>query len=284
MIEQLLGSVPVDRFLRDHYLRLPFALADGCRGLTTLGDRTALARLLAQPEVDGIAGRGGQRWEAERSPRPDEVDALLAEGYTIGVRRAHRNDPALAELAAAFQQDFAADVDVHLYCTPANAPGFGWHYDAEEVFILQTQGSKEWRLRKNTVNPWPLMETLPADMRYERELMPVMTCRLQAGDWLYIPAGYWHCTQAGEESLSLSVGLRTAVALDVFDALRRELLESMLWRQRLPCLGAASPLPRDELIRELEARFGELGAELQARLTAPGAAERFLEGRGLADR
>ena len=38
-------------------------------------------------------------------------------------------------------RDFAAPVDVHLYCTPAGQPGFGWHYDAEDVFVLQTAGS-----------------------------------------------------------------------------------------------------------------------------------------------
>jgi 50S ribosomal protein L16 3-hydroxylase len=133
------------------------------------------------------------------------------------------------------------------------------------VFVLQTCGSKEWEPRKNTVNPWPLVETLPADMRHEREIMPVLRCLLAAGDWLYIPHGYWHRTRAAEESISLSVGLRSAAALDVFDFLRGELLSSLKWRQRLPPAGAASPLGPEELSRRYRELFADLGADLDPR-------------------
>src|SRR5262249_27039897 len=150
---------------------------------------------------------------------------LLAEGCTLGIRHAEKHDPGLARLAEGFRRDFASPVDVHLYCTPAGRPGFGWHYDAEDVFLLQTQGTKEWFLRKNTVNPWPLAEPPPADMRYRLELMPLLRVTLAAGDWVYIPCGYWHRTEAGsEESISLSVGVRSPSAVDVYDYLRRQLL------------------------------------------------------------
>ena len=101
-------------------------------------------------------------------------------------------------VAAAFARDFAAEVNIHMYCTPGDQFGFGWHYDAEEVFIVQTTGRKLYSLRKNTVNPWPIEETLPADMRYEREITPLVRCELAAGDWLYVPSGYWHMGQSRE--------------------------------------------------------------------------------------
>ena len=44
--------------------------------------------------------------------------------------------------------------------------------------LCSASGRKTYSLRKNTVNPWPLEETLPADMKYEREIMPLMQCRL----------------------------------------------------------------------------------------------------------
>src|SRR5690606_27495317 len=114
---------------------------------------------------------------------------------------------------------------------PPGRFGFGWHYDAEEVFILQTVGQKEYSLRKNTVNPWPLEETLPQGMRYEREVMPLMRCLLQAGDWLYLPSGYWHKAEARELSLSLAVGVMAPAAISILDRLREELLQSLVWRQ-----------------------------------------------------
>src|SRR5690606_35223977 len=147
-------------------------------------------------------------------------------------------------------------------CTPGGRHGFGWHYDAEDVFILQTTGRKEYSLRKNTVNPWPLMETLPANMKYERELMPLMQCLLAAGDWLYIPHGYWHMGRADEDAISLAVGVLAPSGLDAFDALRTRLVPSMLWRQRLPVSGDAAALDEEALLAEYRARFAELADDL----------------------
>src|SRR5690606_29599300 len=154
----------------------------------SLGSMDVVRELLARPDVDVLVGRQGQTYQGP-PPGPDDVRRLLDESYTIGIRHAERHYAPLAELAAAFHTDFAAAVDIHVYVTPAGQPGFGWHYDAEDVFILQTHGAKQWSLRKNTVNPWPLVETIPQDMRYRAELMPLSRCTLAAGDWLYIPAG-----------------------------------------------------------------------------------------------
>lgn len=277
VIERLLGSVSVAAFLAEHYLRTPFARAGGCAHLLPLGEGEILAAVLSRPGADVLVGQAGKRWEGPPPASESEVRAALDAGFTVGVRHAERQHAALEELAAGFRRDFAAPVDVHLYCTPAGCPGFGWHYDAEDVFLLQLRGGKEWQLRKNTVNPWPVVEALPADMRYEREIMPLLRCTLQAGDWLYLPAGYWHRGQALEESVSLSVGLTSATALDVLDFLRRRLVTSLLWRQRLPVTGAASTQSAEELLECYRALFAELGRDLAGQLTAETLPRAFLD-------
>src|SRR4051812_34420133 len=116
-------------------------------------------------------------------------------------------------------------------------------------------------------------------MRYEREIMPLLRCMLAAGDWLYIPAGYWHRTQAGEESISLSVGVLSAAAVEVYDFLRTYLLSSLKWRQRLPPAGAASPFAAEDLLRRYRDLFAELGDDLANLLTREDVARAFLERR-----
>ncbi|MBY0231488.1 MAG: cupin domain-containing protein, partial [Gemmataceae bacterium] len=150
-LARLLGETSVPGFLEDHWLKQPLARAGGCLRLSSLGSWEALERLLARPEADSRASRHGALWEGGRVASGDAARALLAEGWTIGVRHAERHDEGLATLAASFREEFRAPIDVHLYCTPARQPGLGWHYDAEEVFVLQTLGGKEWKLRKNTV-------------------------------------------------------------------------------------------------------------------------------------
>ncbi len=211
IFDRLLHALSPAEFVKQVYTRLPFSQPRLAEQVTSGIDWPLVARLLAQAEADVIIGREGQRLD-----RPQLLDLaalrdLMAGGSTLGIRHAQKLDGELLEVATEFEKALGGPADVHLYCTPAGHPGFGWHYDAEEVFILQARGSKEWWLRKNTVNPWPLLEAIPANQRYEREIMPVYRCLLQAGDWLYIPNGYWHRTQAGEESISLSIGIRAPV-------------------------------------------------------------------------
>lgn len=278
IIDELLGKIPRSTFMEQHFLRLPFSLPGTASQFCSLGSWETIDAILASPDPDVMVVREGRRWaDADRTPSPDEARRLHAEGYTLLVRHAERHHPGIAELARSFAEEFAAPCDVHLYCTPGNQHGFGWHYDAEDVFILQTHGSKEYSLRKNTVNPWPLVETLPQDMRYERELMPVMKCILKPGDWLYIPNGYWHVAVAPEPSISLAVGLLTPAAIDALDFLRQRLLSSMLWRQRLPVTGAASTLSEEELAERYAAIFSDLADDLARTLRDPAFLRSWLE-------
>ncbi|MGH7200589.1 MAG: JmjC domain-containing protein, partial [Planctomycetaceae bacterium] len=233
--------------------------------------------LLARDGADVLVVKQGRRCESNRTPTPDEARRLFADGHTLLVRHAERQDERLAGLAERFRADFHAPVDVHLYATPGGVHGFGWHYDAEDVFILQTQGSKEYALRKNTVNPWPLVESLPADMRYERELMPIMKCLLRGGDWLYIPGGHWHRAEAKEDSISLAVGVLVPAAMDAFDHLRRRLVDSIYWRQRLPITGDARTESEEELIERYRALFAELADDLSRQMRDEAFVRSFLD-------
>lgn len=277
ILGELLGTIAEATFLNEFYLRQPFALNNACHQFAGLGDRAALIRLLTASGVDAIAGRQGTTYQGDCPTTSSEVDRVLEQGYTIGIRHAERHDPGLAHLALQFHQAFAAPVNVHLYCTPDQHPGFGWHYDAEEVFVLQTEGRKEWWLRKNTVNPWPLIDAIPKDQRYEREIMPVMHCTLETGDWLYIPSGYWHKTVASSTSISLSVGLQAPTALDIHDFLRSRLSASMLWRQRLPCSGQANSASDDELLAAYRSVIKDLRSDLDTILNDDQLIRAFLE-------
>ena len=147
------------------------------------------------------------------------------------------------------------------------------------MFIFQTQGEKAYSLRKNTVNPWPLEETLPEDMQYQRELMPLMRVLLRSGDLLYIPCGYWHRAAAqptGETAISLAVGVMSRSALEVYEFLRSRLAQSLVWRQRLP-LPNPSERSRVELLIMYQHMFKQLADDLAKTLADPGFVREFLE-------
>ena len=277
-IQELLGEIPQSVFVEQHFSKLPFALSNSCLKFCELGSWAIVERILRQNKVDALVVRGGERWSANRVPAFEEARSLHIEGYTLVIRHAERHDEGLRSLADGFAADFAAPVDVHLYCTPAGQFGFGWHYDAEDVFILQTQGEKRYSLRKNTVNPWPVVEIIPDNLGYEREIMPLMNCTLTAGDWLYIPAGYWHRADSSQDSISLAVGVMSSTALDLFDHLRTQLVQSLVWRQRLPVPGTAGN-SRHQLLETYQELCRELSRDLTLQLENAALLESFFESR-----
>lgn len=276
-VQTLLGDRSLASFVAEFYQRLPYSAAAGGQPFSALGTWESLASLLGAPEADVVVCRQNSLYPGRPPQTREAAEQLVNEGYTLLVRHAEKHDPRLADLAAAFTRDFVSEVNIHVYCTPGGQYGFGWHYDAEEVFIVQTTGCKEYQLRKNTVNPWPIEETLPRDMHYEREIMPLMRCALNAGDWLYIPSGYWHMATSRELSISLAVGVQPCTAVDVFDFLRPQILNSLVWRQRLPVV---SPMADEAQLREqFECLFQQLGQDLAKMLANPQQVAAFLASR-----
>jgi 50S ribosomal protein L16 3-hydroxylase len=276
-LSDLLGSVPTAAFIEQHYLKLPFALNGGCRQFANLGSWESVERILGQPGADTLVVKSGEQRSGPQTPSYAEARALHADGYTIVLRHVERRDPIIASFAAGFMRDLLSPLDVHIYCTPASQFGFGWHYDAEDVFILQSEGCKEYSLRKNTVNPWPVLETMPNDMGFQREIMPLMKCTLSAGDWLYIPGGYWHRAQSREDSISVAIGVMATTALDVLDFVRQRLPGSLVWRQRLPVMTAAAGDHTAEARSQFDTLCEQLGRELMQVLANPRTAADFIQ-------
>ncbi len=266
ILQQLLGPFPAARFLEQHYFRLPHSRPGGAAEFVPLGSWQVVDAILGDATSDAWLARKGERFAGPR-PTPGQARTLHADGWTLVIRDAQKHHPRLATLAADFAADFSAPVNIHLYCTPASQHGFNWHYDVEDVFILQCAGAKAYRLRKNTVNPWPVLESMPKDLRYEREVTPTMECALRAGDWLYIPAGWWHVAPAEEDSISLAVGMMSPTVLEVLDFLRARAPHSVVWRQRLPAPEASAAL------------FAELGKDLARELADPAFTRAFIEHR-----
>jgi hypothetical protein len=133
--------------------------------------------------------------------------ALMNDGIGICVRHAEQHHIAVAAAAAGLAESFQRKVHVQVFVTPAETHGFGWHYDAEDVFILQTAGSKDYYFRENTVLT---RSRAGADFDFSairRERSPLQTARLLPGDCLYLPSGMWHMARSVEDSLAMSLGV-----------------------------------------------------------------------------
>jgi 50S ribosomal protein L16 3-hydroxylase len=207
LLEEWLNPMKVSAFARDYLRTQPYASpASASRAMAIFGWDT-LDLLLTRNPPDVLVVARGKLLELPAPRNLSEALDLLTRGVGLVVRRAEKLDPGVAGLAASVTQHIPGEVHVQLIVTPAGSYGFGWHYDDEDVFIVQTQGAKDYFFRDNTVERERPPVTAPDFSRFGNEVSPLGTARLLAGDWLYIPARWWHAAKCIEDSLSISLGI-----------------------------------------------------------------------------
>ncbi len=208
MLETWLRPFSLDSFRATHLRRAPLARPSTALDARGLFDWAVLERVLAAepPARDVFVVARGEE-VAVATPRTlVELRALMGRGIGLCIRGAERWDAGLAAVASAFELDLGP-AQVQLFVTPGGTHGFGWHYDDEDVFIVQTAGMKEYHFRPNTV-----AADVPAHpsafARFARETSVAYAATLVGGDFLYVPARWWHMARCREEALSISIGVR----------------------------------------------------------------------------
>lgn len=202
-----LGDPAPEAFVARLLGREPVARPGRARAAVDRFGWDTLDRLLAIPALDVLVVRDGREQPVPPPASGAALRSLLDAGIGLVVRRAERHDAGLAALAADLARDVPGAVHVQLFVTAAGTHGFGWHYDAEEVFIVQTVGEKTYYLRRNTVDVPAMSEARPDFARVREERTPIATCTLVPGDWLHVPRGWWHVAKARADSLSISLGV-----------------------------------------------------------------------------
>lgn len=214
MLETWLEGLSVEEFQSKYFHRSPLAQPGGAGNTAAMLDWSILAELAATDALRRmLVVRDGRLHEGPPPRSIAELTRLFADGYSVVFRECESHHPRMRMLADRFRAGTCGDVALQIYATPRGFHSFGWHYDCEDVFIVQSRGVKEYHLRLNTVNPEPNLCSMPRDMHYELETSKVMVATtLVPGDWLYIPRGWWHTARSTENSLSVSVGLLTPEA------------------------------------------------------------------------
>jgi hypothetical protein len=258
VIENLIGVSTAD-FAQSHWGRTYLHASSGLREVeAALGGPWGLPEWRAATEL-GYEWPGSPR-TLQSSPipgqhhldllniGPDQIDSALASGATI---IGDVLDTRLSSFAAALKDELNVPGPVSTY--GSLSPGGDaavLHYDGSHVFVLQLEGRKRWRLSPRPVVTNPsrgrrISADGQVDSRHRLEdetieqtnLDDLETVVLKPGDFLYVPPGTIHSTEALERSLSVMFNF----APPRFDALvelmvRRTLCDAAKWRG-LPAAG-----------------------------------------------
>jgi hypothetical protein len=208
MLHEWLRPLSVGEFRETHLGRGPFARPGAAASALAQLTWNVLGSILeSRPAPDVLVARDGR---LAAVPPPRNLRAareLLDRKLGVVVLEAERHHDGFAQLARSFARDMPGEVHIQLYATPAGTRTFGWHFDSEDVFIAQTEGTKEYYMRANTVLTSSSPGLDPDFGAVRRETSPLLSARLIPGDWLYIPSRWWHLVHSNEDALSISIGV-----------------------------------------------------------------------------
>ncbi|QNN49086.1 cupin-like domain-containing protein [Phycicoccus endophyticus] len=178
------GSAAVDELLARRALRTPFL---------------RMAKDGAPLDAREFTLGGGVGAAVADQVSEDKVLRLFADGATIVLQALHRSWAPVSASARALARDLGHPVQVNAYVTPPQNQGFDDHYDVHDVFVVQVEGEKHWRVRPPVLE-WPLRNQPWTDRREAvREAAAaeaVVDTVLGPGDCLYLPRGWLHSATA----------------------------------------------------------------------------------------
>ncbi|MEV4665387.1 cupin domain-containing protein [Micromonospora echinofusca] len=215
--------------------------ADADELLSRRGLRTPFLRIAKDGQLVPAArftGGGGAGAEIGDQVLDERVLELYAGGATLVLQGLHRTWPALVDFARELGTAVGQPLQVNAYLTPAGSQGFATHYDTHDVFVLQVDGRKHWRIHP-PVLPDPL-EKQPWGGRADEVAATAdgpaaLDVVLAPGDALYLPRGWLHSAQAQESSsLHLTVGVRALTRYAMVEELLALAAEDQRLRGTLP--------------------------------------------------
>ncbi len=224
-----LGTVPVDRFLARYWQRAPLLIRGAIPGIEGFVTMPTLRRLAASDDVESRLVHGpaagaptgappgtpgsppAASWRLAHGPF-SRLPPLARPGWTLLVQGLDTHLEQARTLMDRFRFIPDARLDDLMLSVASDGGGVGPHVDSYDVFLLQVQGRREWRIGSP--------RSVRCDARGEPSTVPGIPLRqiehfesdacwtLEAGDMLYLPPGWAHDGIARGPCMTCSIGFR----------------------------------------------------------------------------
>lgn len=165
----------------------------------------------------------------------DTLFNLFNQGNTLIINSGNKSISKLRNYCSDLENELKIRLQTNVYITPYNAQGLASHYDRHDVFILQTIGTKIWRLYNTPVEL--ASQNFPFSKykdKFELE-QPKFEVELKPGDLLYIPRGMVHdaCT-TNTASVHITLGLYPNYWFELVQELANLAEEKAEFRKAVP--------------------------------------------------
>lgn len=250
---QLLGNITPAQFLRDYWHKKPLLIRQAIPNFKPLLKANKLAELARLNHVESrlvtlTEGAGGdRRWDLQHGPLA-ELPPHTQREWTMLVQGVNLHDPKADALLRQFRFVPDARLDDLMVSYATDGGGVGPHFDSYDVFLLQAQGKRRWRI--GAQQDLTLVEGLPLKILANFE--PEQEFVLEPGDMLYLPPHYAHDGVAEGECMTYSIGFRAPSFQELGEAFLQFMADSIDLPGRyadpgLPPAKNPAEIPRDML-------------------------------------
>ena len=237
----LLGGLSPAAFMKRHWQKKPLLVRQAWPGVQPPVSRAVLFELAGRDDVESrLVMLQDGAWRVRSGPVPRRaLPPLSRPGWTLLLQGLDLHVPAAHAMLQPFRFVPAARLDDLMLSWASPGGGVGPHLDSYDVFLLQVQGRRRWRVGRVSDAAW--VEGAP--LKLLRHFEPTQEWVLEPGDMLYLPPGWGHEGNAeGGDCMTCSVGFRAPAAAE----LARELLVRLADEsEEAEEQGAASTLYRD---------------------------------------
>jgi 50S ribosomal protein L16 3-hydroxylase len=210
----LLGGLSPAQFMRRHWQKKPLLVRQAMPGVQPPLARAALFGLAGRDDVESrLIVQGGMTtdpaaWRVRPGPLPRRALPPTAQpGWTLLVQGLDLHVPAAHALLQPFRFLPDARLDDLMMSWASPGGGVGPHLDSYDVFLLQVQGRRRWRIgavKGAAAAAW--VEGAP--LKILQQFSPTEEWLLEPGDMLYLPPRWAHDGVAEGECMTCSIGFR----------------------------------------------------------------------------
>ena len=212
----LLGGLTPDVFTRDYWQKKPLLIRQALPGFSALLTKQALFALAAREDVESrLVLRHGKKWEMVQGPVTD-ISELVKDrtDWTLLTQGVNLHDSSVDELLRQFRFLPDSRLDDLMISYAVDGGGVGAHLDSYDVFLLQADGRRRWRIGPQKDRTF--VEGLP--LKVLQNFEPEQEFTLEPGDMLYLPPDYAHEGVAIGECMTYSIGFKAPAFQELGEA------------------------------------------------------------------
>jgi 50S ribosomal protein L16 3-hydroxylase len=224
MYQLKINNLCEQEFLNQYWQKKPLLIKQGFTDFQDPIEAEELAGLAMEESIESrIVTNHNNDWQAYQGPFED-FEKLTEQHATLLVQAVDHWHSDAAQLIHPFRfiPNWRIDDLMISYSTPKG--GVGPHLDQYDVFIIQGEGKRHWRVGL----PDPTLKQFAQNKKLLQveQFEAVIDCILEPGDILYIPPGCPHEGYAIENALNYSVGFRAPNQQDLFSSFADHVIDT----------------------------------------------------------